>query len=160
MTCEACKHYYPYKHEYEGRSYDGICRFNPPLHVSIKPNYISVKAGGWCGRCKKINKAVTKTTRFVRPTQLELKEYSVSIKFDLDCDNFLNHYDSKGWKIGTGAMKDWKAAVRTWKKKNDKPISSKACVDCKKDWHSGFKFTGLGKEKKYRCPECSEKRNK
>jgi DNA-directed RNA polymerase subunit RPC12/RpoP len=142
-TCETCKH------------------FNKETVLCHRyPSRTKTTITHWCGEHKKAGKATAKTTRFVRPTQLELKEYSVSIKFDLDCDDFLNHYDSKGWKIGTGAMKDWKAAVRTWQKKKDKPISSKSCVDCSKDWHSGFKFTGLGKDKKYRCPECSDKRNK
>jgi hypothetical protein len=26
----------------------------------------------------------------------------------------VNFYSSKGWKVGSAAMKDWRAAVRTW----------------------------------------------
>jgi len=32
----------------------------------------------------------------------------------------LNHYESNGWKIGKVPMADWKAAVRTWEKNEQK----------------------------------------
>ena len=41
----------------------------------------------------------------------------------LDSSYFLDHYDSNGWLIGKNPMKDWKAAIRTWKRnaKNFEP---------------------------------------
>ena len=30
-------------------------------------------------------------------------------------EKFVNFYEAKGWQIGKNKMKDWKAAVRTWK---------------------------------------------
>lgn len=62
----------------------------------------------------------TKNKSFKKPTYDELKEYSESINFDLDCQNFLDYYESKGWLIGKTKMKDWKAAVRTWKSRSTK----------------------------------------
>ena len=59
--------------------------------------------------------------RFTPPSLLELKEYSSSIDFGLDCQGFLDFYTSKGWMIGSNKMKDWKAAVRTWKKRENVP---------------------------------------
>jgi hypothetical protein len=32
---------------------------------------------------------------------------------------FVDYYESNGWKVGKNPMKDWKAAVRTWKQQNN-----------------------------------------
>ncbi len=29
----------------------------------------------------------------------------------------MDFYESKGWRVGSSAMKDWKAAVRTWEQR-------------------------------------------
>ena len=29
----------------------------------------------------------------------------------------MDYYESKGWMIGKNKMKDWKASIRTWEKK-------------------------------------------
>ena len=39
---------------------------------------------------------------------------------NVDAKTFVDFYESKGWKIGKNPMKDWKAAVRTWEKKDNK----------------------------------------
>ena len=55
---------------------------------------------------------------FVRPTPQDVEEYSKSIGFALDGNAFCDYYEARGWKYKGGvAMKDWKAAVRTWKTK-------------------------------------------
>jgi hypothetical protein len=53
--------------------------------------------------------------QFLKPTADEVKAYAASINFSLSGDKFVDYYESKGWKIGKNSMKDWKAAVRTWK---------------------------------------------
>ncbi len=69
-----------------------------------------------------------KKSRFTPPTVDELREYSSSIDFGLDCQGFLDFYTSKGWMIGKNKMKDWKAAVRTWKKRDPKPVEETAAL--------------------------------
>ena len=59
-----------------------------------------------------------KTTRFVKPTVEEVKAYCEERNNGVDPNDFVNHYDSKGWMIGKSPMKDWKAAVRTWERNN------------------------------------------
>ena len=54
---------------------------------------------------------------FVRPTVEEVADYCIERKNSVDPEQFVNFYDAKGWKIGKEAMKDWKAAVRTWEKR-------------------------------------------
>lgn len=65
-----------------------------------------------------------KTTRFVKPTLEEVKAYCEERNNGVDPNDFVNHYDSKGWMIGKSPMKDWKAAVRTWESRNRKPTGS------------------------------------
>lgn len=54
--------------------------------------------------------------RFIKPSAHEVKVYGTSIGFVIDGDSFCDFYESKGWKVGRTPMKDWKAAVRTWKR--------------------------------------------
>ena len=54
---------------------------------------------------------------FVRPSLEEVRAYCLERKNNIDPEAFMDHYESNGWKIGgRSAMKDWKAAVRTWEK--------------------------------------------
>jgi len=53
---------------------------------------------------------------FVKPTAKQIEEYAKSIRFDLEGGRFIDSYESKDWMIGKNRMKDWKAAVRTWKR--------------------------------------------
>lgn len=56
-------------------------------------------------------------SKFNKPNESELKEYASSIGFDsFDPSRFLDHYESNGWRVGKNPMKNWQAAVRTWKK--------------------------------------------
>jgi len=58
--------------------------------------------------------------RFIKPTPQEVAEYANSIGYVLDGEQFWDHYQSKGWHVGKSPMKDWKAAVRTWKRMDRK----------------------------------------
>ncbi|MCK5600472.1 helix-turn-helix domain-containing protein [Candidatus Pacearchaeota archaeon] len=53
--------------------------------------------------------------KFQKPTPSKVTEYAASIGFELDGQYFIDSYEAKGWMIGKSKMKDWKAAVRTWK---------------------------------------------
>jgi len=66
-----------------------------------------------------------RTPRFRRPTPEEVEEYAGSIDFELSGQAFIDHYESKGWKIGKSPMKDWRAAVRTWKHKRETEAAPK-----------------------------------
>lgn len=59
------------------------------------------------------------TTKFQKPTPEQVTEYAASIDFELDGQVFVDHYESKGWLIGKTKMRDWKAAVRTWKARRE-----------------------------------------
>ena len=58
-----------------------------------------------------------KNGRFHPPTITEIDEYALEIKANIDGNNFIDYYQARGWKLSGGnPMKDWKAAVRTWKR--------------------------------------------
>lgn len=55
--------------------------------------------------------------RFVKPTVEEVAAYCKERKNNVDPQRFIDFYESKGWKVGNQPMKDWKACVRTWEKR-------------------------------------------
>lgn len=76
----------------------------------------------------------TPSIKFKPPTVEEVRSYCEERKNGIDPEYFCDFYTSKGWKIGKNSMKDWKAAVRTFEKRN-RPKSIKNS--------SGNEFTQL-----------------
>ena len=56
--------------------------------------------------------------RFTPPSYDEVRAYCTERRYAVDAETFVDFYAAKGWKVGTTSMKDWKAAVRTWAKRN------------------------------------------
>ena len=67
---------------------------------------------------KKVAEAPLSCKRFVKPTLEEVEEYCLNRKNNIDAQQFIDFYESKGWKVGNQPMKDWKACVRTWEQRN------------------------------------------
>ena len=59
-----------------------------------------------------------KQTRFSPPTLDEVRAYCAERGGKVDAERFMDFYTSKGWKVGSQPMKDWKAAVRTWEQRD------------------------------------------
>mgnify|MGYP003648936012 CR=1 FL=1 len=57
---------------------------------------------------------------FKKPKLDEVKDYCILRKNNIDAEAFMDFYQSKDWMIGKNKMKDWKACVRTWEKKETK----------------------------------------
>ena len=62
------------------------------------------------------------TTRFVPPTAEEVKQYCIENNYSLDAQRFVDFYECKGWMVGKNKMKNWKAAVRTWVRKDQEGV--------------------------------------
>ena len=58
-----------------------------------------------------------KQKRFIKPTVLEISSYCFERKNNIDAQYFYDYYESKGWLVGKSGMKDWKACIRTWERK-------------------------------------------
>ena len=60
---------------------------------------------------------------FKKPTLDDVKDYCIERNNNIEAEAFLDFYESKDWKIGKNKMKDWKAAVRTWERRETKTQS-------------------------------------
>ena len=58
-----------------------------------------------------------KSSRFTPPTVEEVAAYCKERGNQVDPESFVNFYESKNWMIGKNKMKNWKAAVITWEKR-------------------------------------------
>lgn len=59
--------------------------------------------------------------RFRAPSEEEVRAYCESRGNGVSAEAFVNFYASKGWKVGSSPMRDWRAAVRTWEVKRRMP---------------------------------------
>ena len=60
-----------------------------------------------------------KHKRFVKPNRDDVRAYMIELNMADLSQRFVDYYESNGWRVGRNAMKDWKAAVRTWKQQNN-----------------------------------------
>ena len=58
--------------------------------------------------------------RFKKPTLDDVKNYCILRQNNIDAEAFVDFYESKNWQIGKNKMKDWKACVRTWERREAK----------------------------------------
>ena len=71
--------------------------------------------------------------KFQKPTVEQVENYCKERKNDIDAQKFVDYYDSIGWLVGKKPMKDWKACVRTWEKKEKEVKVSKPDISTP-DW--------------------------
>lgn len=73
-----------------------------------------------------VKKKVAVAPRFTKPSLDEVMDYCQERNNTVNAEQFMDFYESKGWRVGNQPMKDWRAAVRTWEKreqpKENKPI--------------------------------------
>ena len=56
--------------------------------------------------------------RFAPPSLEEVKAYTSEKHLNIDAEAFVDFYESKGWRVGNQTMKDWRAAVRNWARRD------------------------------------------
>ena len=81
-----------------------VIQSNPNPNPNPNPNHI---------------RESTRASRFTPPSVEEVAAYCRERGNSVDAERFCDFYASKGWKVGKEPMKDWKAAVRTWEKRDD-----------------------------------------
>lgn len=73
-----------------------------------------------------IGKDSKERKRFARPSVDEVAEFCKENNLNVNAQQFIDYYDSNGWKVGRNAMKDWKAACRGWsRRENASPVKTK-----------------------------------
>ena len=80
----------------------------------------SAENGKLGGRPKKEAKSKQTKSKITanKPTIEEIKLYCDERKNNISAESFFDYYETRGWKLKTGSIKDWKACVRTWEKNN------------------------------------------
>ncbi|MCR9294644.1 MAG: hypothetical protein NXI32_18155 [bacterium] len=73
----------------------------------------------------KIPAAQKVQTRFQKPTVEEIREYIEEKNLPFTAEAFFDCYEARGWKIKGNAMKDWKAACRTWSNRRKEEQAAK-----------------------------------
>ena len=58
-----------------------------------------------------------KITQFIKPTIEEIKAYCDERKNNIDPEYFFDYTEARGWMLGKAHMKDWKATIRYWERK-------------------------------------------
>ena len=57
-------------------------------------------------------------SHFTPPTVEEVRTYCIERGNQVDPERFVDFYECKNWFVGKNKMRDWKAAVRTWEKRD------------------------------------------
>lgn len=103
----------------------------PTLPIRKIDGGIRNTEGGYSEKAKDNNTLINNTSinntnkiykekKFTKPTPKEVSDYAKEINFNLDGDYFCDWNDARGWLVSKNPMKDWKAAVRTWKRNGNK----------------------------------------
>lgn len=124
---------------------DSLC-----LTYSFQKNYTlwietpkkeTVSQKDYEGSPKKTTKGLLKSTRQYKKDNLKITnkdngtthgisfkkpslEQVLSILPKYEAEKFIDFYESKGWFVGKSKMKDWKAAARNWKRRNEGAVNN------------------------------------
>ena len=90
-------------------SIENNCVSNPIQSNPIQTNPIQSLEEG--------EKAKQREKRFTPPTLEEVQAYITENNFIVDAQKFIDYYQSNGWIVGKTKMKDWKATVRGWERR-------------------------------------------
>jgi hypothetical protein len=101
-----------------------ICKTDELKEVVLKDKFIFEQGGGWYNKklrnvlgimpASKVKKRPARRV-FVKPTADMVESYRKLIGArNFTGQDFIDHYETVGWNVGKSPMKDWKAAVRTW----------------------------------------------
>jgi hypothetical protein len=71
------------------------------------------------------NSSPKTTKKFIKPSLEEVEAYCKERNNKINAEQFIDYYEANGWKVGKNSMKDWKAAVRTWERRNTTTQSTK-----------------------------------
>ena len=85
---------------------------NPKLKISTDNSNININNINLTDSNKK--------ALFKKPSLNDVKDYCLERNNNIDCEAFLDFYESKNWMVGKNKMKDWKASVRTWERRDKK----------------------------------------
>ena len=88
---------------------------------------------------KEKNRETMKLAEAIKAKRLvELQNKEFGFKNDYaEETRFFDYYESNGWKVGKVPMKDWRAAVRMWARRERKDRTEKTDSFLNIDWGNG-----------------------
>lgn len=60
-----------------------------------------------------------KSKKFVPPTIADVSAYVTEQGYHINAEHFIDYYEANGWLVGRNKMKDWKATVRNWERREN-----------------------------------------
>ncbi len=84
---------------------------------TIAELFPTIEKGKKGKREEKKNTPLKSPRGFVPPAKDEVKDYVMSVGSQIDPEEFMAFYESKGWMVGKNKMKSWKSAIVTWEKR-------------------------------------------
>lgn len=102
-------------------------------------------------RTKKNEEECCSRKRFTPPTVDEVQAYCTERGNRVDAQRFVDFYASKGWLVGKSKMRDWRAAVRNWERREESGAASQGAhsgglhaIPSSADYESGIDPSGFG----------------
>ena len=96
----------------QSRNLEEICKKSTPEIELEKEKEIDKEIDNKCASTKQ------KRKRFVKPTISDIEQYCSEKNISINAQQFIDYYESNGWKVGRNSMKDWQATVRRWASNN------------------------------------------
>lgn len=62
-----------------------------------------------------------RVARFSPPDAAEVAAFAKEHGLSINAEQFVDFYSAKGWRVGNSPMKDWRAAVRNWVRRDQTP---------------------------------------
>lgn len=81
--------------------------------------------------------------RFTPPTLEEVVTYCQERGSSVDPEHFISYYQANGWRVGRNPMRNWRAAVQNWERRDKENGYKRDCpdhrpADDERDWTAGF----------------------
>lgn len=95
--------------------------------------------------------APKRAARFTPPTVEEVRAYCLEKGKNVDAEEFVSFYASKGWMVGANKMTNWHQAVATWHSRNKKraagggfqrPQPERSRIKTEEDYAAGLQGWG------------------
>ena len=84
---------------------------------------------------------IERNLSFFKPTIDDIECYFQERNNNLDAELFFDYYESIGWMVGKSPMKDWKACVRAWEKREHKNPKTNSKLDLQiNNWQEAKKL--------------------
>lgn len=81
---------------------------------------------------------------FTKPTLEECMAYASDKSYHWDVGRFFDYYEACGWKVGNKPMKDWKAAMRNWNRRESEQYGNTSLSIAGKDENNRYGITFSG----------------